>query len=165
MTSDRRPANAISGPPMKPLLDAVLNLSKFHRDHEKFYASAPREQAVVLQRHARTLQALADRWSTVEPTPRRALSPYEAAEDLNAPDATQLDSVLFIEGEGRPAELAALVRELRTCGEDALATGEWLNTAMQALWDMANALVSIDGLADVLGERHRIIANDWQAAK
>ena len=35
---------------------------------------------------------------------------------------------------------------------------------MQASWDMAAALIGIDGLADLLGERHRIIANDWQAA-
>jgi len=25
-----------------PLLEAILNLSRFHREHEKFYASAPR---------------------------------------------------------------------------------------------------------------------------
>ena len=35
MTSDG-PADAA------PLLDAVLNLSHFHREHEKFYASSPR---------------------------------------------------------------------------------------------------------------------------
>ena len=29
---------------------------------------------------------------------------------------------------------------------------------------MAAALVDIDGLGDLLGERHRIIANDWLAA-
>ena len=51
-----------------PLLNAVLNLSQFHREHEKFYASAPRERAVILQRHARTLHALADRWSAVAPS-------------------------------------------------------------------------------------------------
>ena len=70
--------------PANPLLIAVLNLSKFHRDHEKYYSSSPREQAVVLQRHARTLLALADRWSTAVPTHRQVLSPYEAAEDLRA---------------------------------------------------------------------------------
>lgn len=32
------PGNA---PMPSPLLDAVLNLSRFHREHEKFYASAP----------------------------------------------------------------------------------------------------------------------------
>jgi hypothetical protein len=157
------PANDVSAQAI-PLLDTVLNLSKYHRDHEKFYSSAPREQAVVLQRHARTLQALADRWSTVAPADRAVLSPYEAAEDLNAPDAIQLDGVLFLEGEGRPAELSHLIRDLRTLADDALATGEWLGTAMQASWEMAGALIAIDGLADVLGERHRIIANDWQAA-
>ncbi|GAB2463565.1 hypothetical protein [Jatrophihabitans fulvus] len=147
-----------------PLLTAVLNLSRFHRDHEKFYASAPREQAVTLQRHARTLQGLADRWSEVESSRRAVLSPYEAAEDLNAPDAVQLDGVLFLEDEQRPAELTRLVRDLRTQAEDAEATGAWLAAAMEASWSMASALAPIDGLADVLGERHRIIANDWQAA-
>ena len=150
--------------PANPLLTAVLNLSKFHREHEKYYSSSPREQAVGLQRHARTLQALADRWSTVEPTYPQVVSPYEAAEDLNAPDAIQLGGVLFLEGEGQPAEITKLIRDLRILAEDALAAGEWLATAMQASWNMASALVSFDGLADVLGERHRIIANDWQAA-
>jgi hypothetical protein len=36
--------------------------------------------------------------------------------------------------------------------------------AMQASWDVAAALIDIDGLGDLLGERHRIIANDWLAA-
>ena len=146
------------------LLKAILNLTKFHRDHEKFYSTAPREQAVVLQRHARTLQALADQWSTVAVSSRTALSPFEAAEDLNAAAATQLDGVLFLEGEGQPAELTHLIRDLRTMADDAIASGAWLTAAMQASWDMAAALVGIDELADVLGERHRIIANTWQAA-
>jgi hypothetical protein len=158
------PAPAETTPSSNPLLTAVLNLSKYHRDHEKYYSSAPREQAILLQRHARTLQALADQWSTAVPVERQVLSPYEAAEDLNAPAAIQLEGVLFLEGEGRPSEITKLIRDLRTVAEDALATGEWLATAMQASWDVAAALVQFDGLADVLGERHRIIANDWQAA-
>jgi len=147
-----------------PLLVAVLNLSRFHREHEQFYSSAPREQAVALQRHARTLQALADRWSTVQPSTRTPLSPYEGAEDLNAPAATQLDGVLFLEGEGEPVEISHLVRDLRTGGADAVASGAWLASAMQSSWEMATALVAVPALYDVLGERHRIIANDWQAA-
>lgn len=147
-----------------PLLQAILNLSKFHRDHEKFSSSVPREQAVLLQRHARTLQALADRWSTADPSTRAVLSPFEAAEDLNAPDAVQLDGVLFLEGEGRPPEMTRLIRDLRTLADDALSSGEWLAAAMQASWEAAAALLPMDGLAEVLGERHRIIANDWQAA-
>jgi hypothetical protein len=41
------------------LLEAMINLTKFHREHEKFYASSPRKFAVTLQRHARALQAVA----------------------------------------------------------------------------------------------------------
>ena len=58
-----------------PLLRAILNLSKYHREHEKFYASSPREAAVALQTHARTLQALADRWSTSDPVTPTPFSP------------------------------------------------------------------------------------------
>ena len=147
-----------------PLLHAILNLAAFHRDHEKFYAVSPREEAVALQRHARTLQALADRWSTVSPSHPAPLSPFEGAEDLNDPAALQLDGVLFMEGEGEPAEITRLVRDLRATADDQIATGEWLASAMQASWDVALALVEIEELADMLGERHRIIANDWQAA-
>ena len=147
-----------------PLLEAMLNLTKFHREHEKFYASSPRELAVTLQRHARSLQALADTWSVVEPSDRTARSPYEGAEDLNSAAALQLDGVLFLEGEGRPAEISHLVRDLRNAAEDQRGTAEWLTRAMESAWDGAAALIGIDGLSDMLGERHRIIANDWQAA-
>jgi hypothetical protein len=147
-----------------PLLDAMLNLTRFHRDHEKFYASSPRERAVTLQRHARTLHALADRWSKATPSTGAALSPYAGADDLNDPAALQLEGVLFMEGEGEPAELSHLIRDLRTTAEDFLGTGCWLATAMQASWDVAGTLIDIPGLEDVLGDRHRIIANDWLAA-
>lgn len=152
-------------PEDSPLLQAILNLSTFHREHEKFYASAPREFAVILQRHARTLQSLADKWSTAAPSTTTPFSPYEGAEDLNSPAAIQLDGVLFMEGEGRPAEISHLIRDLRTAAQDQRDTGDWLGTAMRASWEMAATLVGIDGLADMLGERHRIIANDWQAAQ
>jgi hypothetical protein len=153
-----------SVPAPEPLLEAVLNLARYHREHEQFYSSWPREQAVLLQRHSRTLLALADRWSVVQPSTRRPLSPFEGADDLNAAAAIQLDGVLFLEGAGRPAEITHLLRDLRTAADDAMSTGDWLATAMQASWDMATALLDVDGLAAVMGERHRIIANDWQAA-
>jgi hypothetical protein len=146
------------------LLGAMSNLTHFHREHEKFYGAAPRETAVALQRHARTLQALADRWSSTASQTRSVFSPYEGAEDLNADAAVQLDGVLFLEGEGEPAEIARIKRELRALATDAEQIGRWLAEAMQSSWTMAATLLEIDGLADLLGERHRIIANDWQAA-
>jgi hypothetical protein len=92
----------------RPLLDAIENLSRFHREHEKSYAQLPREQAVHLQRHSRALSALAHRWSTVTLEQMDALNPYEGSVDLNATDATQLDGVLFMEGEDEPVELTRL---------------------------------------------------------
>ena len=158
MTTNTAPAENL------PLLHAILNLSKFHRDHEKFYASSPRELAVTMQRHARSLQVLTDQWAVTGPAAPAPFSPYEGAEDLNSPAALQLDGVLFMEGEGRPAEITHLIRDLRAAAEDQRDTGQWLARAMQASWDMAVALAGIGGLADMLGERHRIIANNWQAA-
>ncbi len=124
-----------------PLLDAIGNLSRYHREHEKFYASAPREQAVQLQRHARALLALADRWSTVDPDRHTPFSPYEGAPDLNATAAIQLDGILFMEGEGEPTEITHLTRDLRTLADDAAAIGEWLATAVDAESAVAIALV------------------------
>ena len=34
----------------------------------------------------------------------------------------------------------------------------------QGAWEAARPLLQIPALADVLGERHRIVANDWQSA-
>ncbi len=149
---------------LKPLLTAMLNMTAFHREHEKFYSTAPREQAVVLQRHSRTLHALADQWTTATPSTTLVFSPYEGATDLNAAAALQLDGVLFMEGEGEPGEIRHLKRDLRNFAEDASGAGDWLATAMQASWDVAVVLLDIDELADMLGERHRIIANNWQGA-
>lgn len=153
-----------SGASASPLLHAVLNLSHYHREHEKFYASAPREEALTLQRSARTLHALADRWSTAAPSTEAALSPFAGADDLNDPVAIQLAGVLFMEGEGEPVEMQLLVGHLRSSADGFEAGGTWLAEAMTASWEVAAALVDIDGIGDLLGERHRIIANDWLAA-
>lgn len=147
-----------------PLLDAIENLSRVHREHEKFYAQRPRDQAVSLQRHSRALSALADRWAQITAEPVDALNPYEGADDLNAPEALQLDGILFMEGEGEPAEITAIREELRTTGQSAAATGAWLSEAMENTWATATALLDYDRLADLIGDRHRIIANDWHAA-
>ncbi|WP_051684120.1 hypothetical protein [Blastococcus sp. URHD0036] len=44
------------------------------------------------------------------------------------------------------------------------ATPSPLLEAVQASWGMAVALLDVDALADVMGERHRIISNDRLAA-
>ena len=151
-------------PSMTPLLTAMLNMAAFHREHEKFYSTSPREQSVVLQRHSRTLHALADRWTATPPDHPTVFSPYQGAADLNAPGALQLDGVLFMEVETEPSEIGHLKRDLRMYADDAKEGGEWLAMAMQTSWEMATVLFDVDPLADLLGERHRVIANNWQGA-
>lgn len=148
----------------RPSFDAILNLSKYHREHEKFYAQAPLEQALVFQRASRVLQTLADRWERVEPQAAKQAMPYMGSEDLNEPSTIQHTGVLFMEGEGEPAEIAQLKRTLASMADDFERTGQWLTEAMRASWEAARPLLEIPPLADVLGERHRIIANDWRAA-
>ena len=70
-----------------------------------------------------------------------------------------------MEGEGEPAEITRIKRDLRALGDESLATGSWLTSAMSASWDMALSLGDVPQVAGLLGDRHRIIANDWQAAE
>ncbi|MEU7815993.1 hypothetical protein [Pseudonocardia sp. NPDC049154] len=147
-----------------PLLEAALNLARFHQQHERFYSTSPLETALRLHRHARTLSALADRWTVAVPSVRRSPNPFAGADDLNSEAATALDGVLFMEGEGRPAEITAMIRELRSQAEAFTGGGEWLGNAMRSSWETAASMLEFDGLAEVMGERHRIISNDWLAA-
>jgi 8-oxo-dGTP diphosphatase len=55
--------------PAGHLVDAVLNLVRYRREHEKFNAQAPLEDAVLLQRHSGTRKTLTDRWQHLTPAP------------------------------------------------------------------------------------------------
>jgi len=69
-----------------------------------------------------------------------------------------------LEGEGEPAEIKQLRRDIETAAKDHDQTSAWLSAAMEQSWHIAGALADYAALADLLGERHRIIANDWQSA-
>jgi hypothetical protein len=147
-----------------PFMEAVENLSRYHREHEKHYSAEPLETALRLQRFSRTLKALAERWQTAEPTEHPAPSPFAGAPDLNDERAIEGTGVLFMEGEGEPAEIGGMKAELETMAAAAERAGDWLSQAMEASWGVAEALLQRPEVADLLGERHRIIANNWQAA-
>jgi hypothetical protein len=108
--------------------------------------------------------ALAERWSTAEPAAAPVPSPFAGAPDLNDERAIETSGVLFMEGEGEPAEITRIKSELESAAANSEQTGAWLASAMEASWGMAEALLSYPELADLLGERHRIIANNWQNA-
>ena len=151
-------------PQPQKFVEAMLNLSRYHREHEKFYARAPLKQAIAMQDTSRLLKNFADRWEETEPREPEPGNPYLGCEDLNDPSEIQASGVLFMEGQEEPPEVARLKRDLATMSDDFQETGKWLTEAMETSWKIAGSLVEYPALADVLGERHRIIANDWQAA-
>jgi hypothetical protein len=144
-----------------PLLGVVGNLARYHREHEKYYAEAPLADAISLQRSARTLIALAERWTTATPEERPVPSPFAGAADLNDDRAIETSGVLFMEGAGEPVEITRIKSELETAAASGEQMGSWLAAAMEASWSVAEALLAYPALADLLGERHRIIGNDW----
>ena len=146
------------------LLAVARNLSRYHREHEKYYSEAPLTDAISLQRTARTLIALAERWTSVEPATAPAPSPFAGAPDLNDDRAIETSGVLFMEGGGEPAEITRIKSELQTMAASSEQSGSWLAAAMEASWAMAEALLSYPQLADLLAERHKIIGNNWQNA-
>jgi hypothetical protein len=146
-------------------MDTIRNLSKYHREHEKFYAKQPLEQAIEIQDFSLALKTLADEWSEIEPKKSVGKNPFMGAEDVNEDSTIQYNGILFMEGEGEPIEIKRFIRDAKTLAEDFKQTGIWLSNAMQKSWDTAKPLIKIPIFASVLGERHRIIINDWQAAQ
>ena len=69
-----------------------------------------------------------------------------------------------MEGEGEPAEISRIKAELETLAASSEQAGSWLADAMEASWAVAEALLDYPQLADLLGERHQIIGNNWQNA-
>ena len=146
------------------LLEIVSNLCQYHREHEKYYSEVPLVDAITLQRIARTLIALAERWETVTPAASPLPSPFAGAPDLNDERAIETAGVLFMEGYAEPAEITRIKSDLRSAAESGEQICAWLAGAMEASWNMAEALLPYRELADLLGERHRVIANNWQNA-
>jgi len=114
--------NGAGAPARQAPLDAILDLSHYHRAHESFYSRAPLEVAARLQTASRALKGLALRWNLPpvsatanETAPRGVPARYTGCEDLNDPVATETLGIRFMEGEA-------------------------------------------------LGDRHRIIVNNWQLA-
>jgi hypothetical protein len=144
--------------------NTILNLSKYHREHEKYYSWEPLEKSIRLQKSSDLLKSLADRWKNQNiETPKQG-NPYMGCEDLNETSNIQHTGVLFMEGEGEPPEISQIKRDLNTLAQVFGQTGKWLSKAMESSWNVANKLIKNPQIADVLGERHRIIINDWQAA-
>jgi hypothetical protein len=150
--------------PSAELLALIGNLARFHHEHEQFYAQSPLRDALALESHSRALRALAAHWRDAQPNAGQLPNPYAGAEDLNAPGLVAESGVLFMEGQGEPAEIARLEGDLRTLANGLEDTGDWLAEAMEQAWQVLGALAAYPALAAVLGERHQIVVNDSLSA-
>lgn len=92
----------MTAPADDPLLQAVANLSRYHREHEKFYAESPLHDAVALQRASRALKALAERWEVAERDDAPAPSPFAGARDLNDDRAIEASASSSWRGRASP---------------------------------------------------------------
>ncbi len=146
------------------MLTVFGNLSRYHREHEKYYGEAPLQDAAALVRTSRTLKALAEQWATARPTSQPVASPFAGATDLNNQAAIETSGVLFMESGAEPAEIARIERDLESAAADAESAGTWLASAMEASWNVAEGLLEFPELVDLVAERHSIIAHDWQNA-
>jgi hypothetical protein len=130
------------------LLAVARNLSRYHREHEKYYSEAALADAVSLRRTARTLLALAERWASAEPAAEPAPSPYAGTPDLNDDRAIETSGVLFMEGGDEPAEIGRIKSELEAAAARSEQAGSWLAAAMEACRRQASCLpmrTSVDG--------------------
>ena len=170
MTGHERAPETLTSPPGDGRWETIRNLARSHREHELFYSRAPLEVAVRLQAWSRVLKALGLRWRSLQPgrlmdgPAAEGLRRYAGCTDLNDETAVETLGILFMEGEGEPAELAKLKRDLSGLAEEHEQGGAWLGEAMDRSWAAASQLTGVRPLADVLGDRHRIIINNWRMA-
>lgn len=170
MTGHERAAEAMASSPGDDRWETIGNLARSHREHELFYSRAPLEVAVRLQSWSRVLKALGLRWRSLPPgrptdgPAVEGLRRYAGCTDLNDEIAVETLGIMFMEGEGEPAELAKLRRDLSGLAAEHEQGGAWLREAMDRSWAAARSLIDVRPLADVLGDRHRIIINNWRMA-
>jgi hypothetical protein len=150
-------------------VDALLRIARYHREHERFYATEGFEQAAELRRDAGALRALADRWLAAEPngdeSGRYSAAELRAAgcEDLNDPAALATAGILFMEGEDEPAEIAGLKARLARLRDGYTETGRWLEEKMDAAWRREAFLLTPE-YADAAYARHAALTRTTLSA-
>ena len=141
----------------KKVLAAIVNLSKYRHEHEKFYAEFPLQQAAEIQRASQILKALADRWSGAEVRgPKPGPKP-----PMRIPFAEKGNLALK---EGELEEIAQLKHEMNALAESYGRTGMLLAAGDESAMAAIRPIVGKTPSKAVVGDRHKIIVNDWRAA-
>lgn len=170
--SRERPRSTEGAGGGQPLhLDVLRSVATYHREHERYYTMYGFERAAEMSRDANRLKVVADVWLRGPASPPTASVDYadprhQAAgcEDLNALSAIASIGVLFMEGEGEPAEIRALRAKLRGMSMGFHGSGQWLADKMKAAWERERALFS-PALVDAAWPRFLTIVTNWCGAR
>jgi hypothetical protein len=146
---------------------ALDNIATYHREHERYYTVYKYERAAELAREANKLKVVADIWLAGRPAPHYPETDFgqpafrpAGCDDLNALSAIASIGILFMEGQGEPAEIRMLKAKLGALGDGSVRAGEWLAGMMAAAWPRESVLLD-DKFANAARPRYRTIATNW----
>lgn len=144
----------------RPPLEKLLGIAEYHREHERFYSSEGLRHATTLRQDAEALKRLADRWLDREAAEGQAESDATfqvmGSPDLNDWAAIATSGILFMEGEGEPAEIGRLRERLRGLAAEFERYAQWLGEKMEAAWPREASLLTPE-LIDLAYSRHIVL--------
>jgi hypothetical protein len=151
--------------------EAMNNIAAYHREHERFYTVYKLEQAVELAQDSNRLKILADVWLSNEvKAPKYGNTDFNdpsfkpaGCDDLNAISSIASIGILFMEGQGEPAEIRVLKAKLAARGAGSIQSGQWLADMMVAAWSRESVLIA-DDTVDAVLPRYQTIATNWTGA-
>lgn len=143
----------------------MLNICRFHRQHERFHTTESMQVAVELRRHSNALKVLGDRWlaTAAEGDGKQEYggdSLFKAAGcyDLNDMAGITTTGILFMEGESEPREIKMMQNRLKELAEYYRSAGTWLAEKMDAGWERESVLLNVD-FTDISYQRHFALIN------
>lgn len=149
----------------------MIQIAKYHREHERFYAMQELELAADLRKDSNALKVLADGWLKAASEPIRDRSQREHSElrtagckDLSDLTAVATTGILFMEGEGEPIEFPRLKTKLAAASESLRQTSDQLKVHMDAAWEREVALLTAE-FADAAYHRFEILTRTTLAGQ
>lgn len=162
------PDSAHTGAARLSHVAALDNIATCHREHERYYTVHKYESAAELAREANKLRVVADVWLCGDKAPGSYpgtdfdLPEFRpiGCDDLNPLPAIAGIGILFMEGQGEPAEIRMLKARFSARGGGAVQAGEWLAGMMAAAW-LRESVLLCEKYADAARPRYRTIATNW----
>ncbi|MBS0219367.1 MAG: hypothetical protein JSR91_01375 [Proteobacteria bacterium] len=151
-----------------PTIGVLRNIAAYHREHERYYTWNSATEAANMFREANRLKAVATVWLGDQSSPSLHLAAGDFTDerfaaagcnDLNALPAIGAIGVLFMEGEGEPAEIRALKAKLRGLGPAWHGSGDWLANKMAHAWLRESVMLRDDWAAAAEPRFGTIVAN------